>query len=536
MESKHDIPTFVDMKRDPGQLWSAPLRQAVAAALDRQALVDAVFGGAASAAYHMVPPEYPYASEPFRDRYGIRALELSRKILLNLGYRADAPFEFELWHPPIGHYGTNDAAMLATLKSQFEETGLIRIHLRSRPWSQYVDGVLSGAFPAFIIGWSPDFVDPDNWLAPFATLAQSPDQGVNYHNPILDGLLRAAASCSDTTKRTRLYGDIGRIYAEEVPTLPLYWEPAVIAFREGVEGIDIGPPFEFNYHVLRFNAQARPASGDPDTLIIGKTFRVQSLDANDAHARNDWEILKNTGESLLSYKPGTAELTTGVADFPILGNGEKTYTFTLKDGITFADGTPLTAENYMLAWRRYKTLGGQVSGLVRIYVNDVRAPDSRTVVYDLKDTFGFFPAVTASPAFIPINPKDFPADALNRLPDRLDGVGRYRMSSHVPGERMVLQRNPRCTLEGQPAISTIRIKYYADSKALADGLERREVDIAWRKLNSAEAQRLKYVAGVNVMTVNTPLLRYLAFNNTFVQSNTAAGTTEDLRPNNSERY
>lgn len=503
-------------------LWTRALRQALAAALDREALVEEAFGGAASPAYHMVPPEYPHATEPFRDRYGVRSLDLACKLLQDAGYSAEAPFAFDLWHPPVGHYGANDAPMLATLKAQLEETGLIKVHLRGRPWSEYVEGVLSGRFPAFIIGWSPDFVDPDNWLSPFGSLAQSADQGVNYRNPELDALLRAAASCSDRARRSALYRGIGAIYAEEAPTLPLYWEPALIAFRDGVEGIAIGPPFEFNYHVLRFAADARPASGDRDTLVIGKTFRVQSLDANDAHARNDWEILKNTGESLLSYRPGTAVLTEGVADFPVLSNGERTYTFRLKPGITFADGTPLTADNYTLAWQRYRTLGGQVSGLVRVYVQDVEAPDPHTVVYHLKDSFGFFPAVAASPAFIPVHPGDFTPERLNRLPAKLDGVGRYRMTSYVPGERMVLARNRRCGLPGAPSIGTVHIRYYADSASLADALERGEVDIAWRKLAAGEAERLARVPGVTVKRVDTPLLRYLVFNNAYPAQPAAA--------------
>lgn len=499
----------------PPPLWTSALRQAIAAALDREALVGAAFGGDASPAYHMVPPEYPYATEPFRDRYGTRALDMAKRLLREAGYSREAPFEFELWHPPVGHYGSNDAPMLETLKRQFEETGAVKVHLRSRAWGPYVDGVLSGAFAAFIIGWSPDFVDPDNWLAPFGSLAQSPDQGVNYRNPDMDALLRTAASSSDPARRTALYRQIGDIYAAEAATLPLYWEPATIAYRDGVEGIAIGAPFEFNYHVLRFAPRARPAAGDRDTLVIGKTFRVQSLDANDAHARSDWEILKNTGESLLSYRPGTAELTPGVADFPSLSNGERTYTYRLRKGITFADGTPLTSDNYALAWRRYQTLGGQVNGLVRVYVEDVEAPDPHTVVYHLKDTFGFFPAVTASPAFIPVNPRDFTAAALNRFPDRLDGVGRYRMVSHAPGERMVLQRNPLCGLEGPPEIANITIRYFPSSESLADALEKGEVDIAWRKLAAAEAQRLEQAPGINVMTVKTPLLRYLVFNNAY---------------------
>ncbi|MEJ2759657.1 MAG: ABC transporter substrate-binding protein [Anaerolineales bacterium] len=48
--------------------WTPGERQALAAALDREALVDRVFEGRNIPAYHMVPPGYPYATEPFLDK------------------------------------------------------------------------------------------------------------------------------------------------------------------------------------------------------------------------------------------------------------------------------------------------------------------------------------------------------------------------------------------------------------------------------------------------------------------------------------
>ncbi len=499
----------------PAAFWPRPLRQAVAAALDREALVDKALAGSAAPAYHMVPTGYPFATEPFRQRYGCRNLEQARRLLAELGYSSQAPFQLDLWHPPIGHYGSDDGAVWQALKEQIEETGAIAVRLHSRPWVEYVDSFLAGELPAFLIGWSPDFVDPENWLSPFAASTQSPDQGVNFHHAELTALLAEAAASAEPARRAELYLQIGQLYAEEVPTLPLYWEPALIAFRKGVKGVAIGAPFEFNYHVLSFEPGTPAAAGNQRTLVLGKTFPVQSLDANDAHARSDWEILKNCGESLVSYRPGTSELIPGVADLPEALDGGKSYLFELKEGLRFADGTPLVAENYVHAWRRHNRLRGQVSSLVRIYVEDVEALDDRRVVYRLKDRFGFFPAVAATPAFIPIHPEVFPADQINRFPERLDGVGRYRMVSHQPGDTLVLERNELCGLPDPARIDRVVIRYFPSSQALAQALVAGQVDIAWRKLGAREAQDLAAHEELEVVRVNTPLLRYLVFNHTF---------------------
>jgi len=498
----------------PHPLWTKELKQAIAAAIDREAIVDRVFEGRNTPAYHMVPPGYPYATEPFLDKYGTRDLEMSKQILTDLGYTADKPFTFELWYPPE-HYGTTTADVMQVIKEQLEETGLMKVELKSQNWAEYVDSFVAGELPFFMLGWFPDFVDPENWLSPFASTIGSPDNGVNYSNAEMDRLLQAAAAAPDPAEREELYRQIGELYAEEVPTLPLFWEPEFITARAGIEGIKIGAAFEFNYAPLSFTADAVPASGRTDTIIIGTTDEVNSLDAQDAYATHDWEIIKNTGMPLLMYEPGTINLVPGAAaDMPVVSEDGKTYTFTLKEGLKFADGTPVTSADYVRAWQRF-SLEGQVSGLVQLYVADVTAPDEKTVVYTLKDSFGFFPALAATAPFVVTNPAIFPTDEIVTFPETLDGIGAYRMVSHTPGEQMVLEANPNY-LGTPPNIKNVIIRYFADPATLANAVEKGEIDIAWRVLGPVEAVRLQSVEGLNVITVDAPSLRYMVFNHTFM--------------------
>ena len=498
-----------------GPIWTKELRQAFAAAIDREAIVDRVFEGRNTPAYHMVPPSYPYATEPFLDKYGTRDLDMAKQLLTDAGYSADNPFVFDLWYPPE-HYGTTTADVMQVIKEQVEETGMAVVNLQSMNWAEYVDGFVAGDLPLFMLGWFPDFTDPDTWLTPFASCVQSPDNGVNYCNEDMDALLQAAASATDDAERASLYEQVGTLYAEDIPTIPLFWEPEFITYRNGVEGVAIGAPFEFNYNVLSFADGYVPSSGDANTIIIGTTDEVNSLDANDAYATHDWEIIKNTGMALMSYTPGTADLVPGAAaDFPVISNDGKTYTYTLKDGLTFADGTPLTADAYVYAWDRFNTLEGQVSGLVQVYVENVTAPDEKTVVYDLINPIGFFPALSATAPFVAVNPNEFPTDEIVQFPEKLDGIGAYKMVSHVPGEQMVLEANDLYTGDDAAIITTVIIKYFADPTTMANAVEKGEIDVAWRTLGPVESTRLQSVEGLTVEKIDAPTLRYLVFNHTY---------------------
>ena len=499
----------------PKPLWNKELKQAIAAAIDREVIVDRVFEGRNTPAYHMVPADYPFATEPFLDKYGQRDLELSKKLLTDLGYTPDKPFTFDLWYPPE-HYGTTTADVMQIIKEQLEETGLMKVNLKSQNWAEYVDSFVAGKLPVFILGWFPDFVDPETWLSPFASCEQSPGNGVNYCNPEMDKLLLAAASTTDHDKRAELYKQIGELYAEEVPTIPLFWEPEFIINRPGVEGIKIGAPFEFNYNILSFGPDAKPASGSTDTIIIGSTDEVNSLDAADAYATHDWEIIKNTGITLMSYVPGTADLVPGAAaEPPTISEDGKTYTFKLRSDLKFADGTPVTSKDYLRAWERLNKLDGQVKGLITGYVANVTAPDDLTVVYELKAPFAFFPALAATAPFNPV-PPDFPDDKIVQFPETLNGIGPYRMVSHKVGEQMVLEANPYYTGADKPKIKTVIIKYFADPTTMANAVENGTIDIAWRTVGPVEAVRLQSVQGLTVTTINAPALRYLVFNHTYM--------------------
>jgi ABC-type transport system substrate-binding protein len=499
-------------------LWSPELKQAIAAAIDREVIVDRVFEGRNSPAYSMVPPSYPYATEPFLDKYGTRDLDLAKELLTGLGYTADNKFILELWYPPE-HYGTTTADVMQVIKEQVEETGLVTVNLQSQNWAEYVDSFVAGNLPFFILGWFPDFVDPDTWLTPFASCGQSPDNGVNYCNEEMDDLLKAAAAATDPVEREDLYKQIGVLYAEEVPTLPLFWEPEYITAREGVEGIKIGAPFEFNYNILSFADGYVSASGDPDTIIIGTTDEVNSLDSNDSYSTHDWEIIKNTGVALLSYTPGTADLVPGAAvALPVVSDNGSTYTYTLRDGIKFSDGTPLTAQDYVRAWTRVTSMAdlSQVSGLMDVYIASVEAPDAKTVVYKLDNPIGFFDALTATAPFVPANPNQFPIDALVQFPTAMDGIGPYKMTSFTVGEQMVLEANPFYFLDDKPIIPKVIIRYFADPTTMSQAIEAGEIDIAWRTLGAVEATRLEGVSGLIVTKIDAPTLRYMVFNHTFM--------------------
>jgi peptide/nickel transport system substrate-binding protein len=257
------------------------------------------------------------------------------------------------------------------------------------------------------------------------------------------------------------------------------------------------------------------AQDEGSTLIIGTTDDIAKLDPADAYSFHDWDLLRATGDSLLGFVPGGTELEPRLAaDFPTVSEDGLTYTFTLREGITFADGLALTPELYAASITRAITLQGDPYGLVSSIAKAEAGPDN-TLVITLSEPSSLFLFQAAQPPLIPVHPDLYPADAINNFPELngapvVVGVGAYQITSYVLNEQTVLEKNPNYFGE-EAGFDRIIFVYYEESAQLDLALENGEVDIAWRSNTRTEAERLSNLENVESITL-PGRIQYLAFN------------------------
>jgi len=257
------------------------------------------------------------------------------------------------------------------------------------------------------------------------------------------------------------------------------------------------------------------------TIIIGTTDTISSLDAGDAYAVHDWELIKNTGEGLLKWTPGTAELTTGLAvDFPEISDDGLTYTFTLREGIKFADGLDLTAGMYADQLNRLLTISPECPNAVGAtlatpYVESISAPDDSTIVFTLGAPAAYFPQILAGAPYIPTHPDIYPADECVLFPEApVYGVGPWYISEYTQSEQTVLEPNPYYNGELVPQVDRVIIRYFSDPQTMALAVQNGEIDVAWRILGPELVSQLESETDLNVGTVEGGSIRYLILNYT----------------------
>src|SRR5882757_2059088 len=159
----------------------------------------------------------------------------------------------------------------------------------------------------------------------------------------------------------------------------------------------------------------------------------------------------------------------------------KTWTFKLRPGVKFHDGTPFNAAAAKENFDRQKDPANKCRCAFYIaFVHDLQAPDELTVIYNLNDPQVNLPALLTIPSSNNVvqSPTAWKTkgDDYNRNPV---GTGPYILKSWTAGDRMVLEKNPDYWNKGHPRLDRIVLKPLPDAQSRFASLQSGEVDLIW---------------------------------------------------------
>ncbi len=210
---------------------SLQVRQAIAHAVDWNEIVDAFFAGLGERATEFYPDNYfgragvpPYEYDP----------ELSRELLAEAGYPDG--FDTEFWYMPVSRpYFPSPEPIAAAIASYLAEVG-INAELQTEDWAVYLENYYNGAYPMYMLGWSPDYPDPDNYVYTFFGPGEAGQARYGWDNPEVIELLQNARTSPDQDERITLYEQVNQIVYEEVPAVPVAHNNPLHATRSNIEG------------------------------------------------------------------------------------------------------------------------------------------------------------------------------------------------------------------------------------------------------------------------------------------------------------
>ncbi|MEM5345328.1 ABC transporter substrate-binding protein [Paraburkholderia azotifigens] len=230
---------FVAYNTQHAPLNRLEVRRALDMAIDKPAIIRAVFSGNATVATNPMPPAQWSYDKELKDAPHDPAK--AKALLAQAGFPDG--FDLTLWAMPVQRpYNPNAHLMAELIQHDWAQIG-VRAKIVSYEWGEYNRRAKQGGeHDAILYGWSGDNGDPDNWLG--TLLGCDAVHGSNvakWCDPAFNGLIEKARGTSDVKERTRLYEQAQVIFKQQVPYTPVAHSIVSLPASKRVSGLVFSP-------------------------------------------------------------------------------------------------------------------------------------------------------------------------------------------------------------------------------------------------------------------------------------------------------
>jgi peptide/nickel transport system substrate-binding protein len=211
------------------------IRQAIAHAIDRQKVVTTNYPEGSVVATQFQPPEVFGWSDSV-PTYDYNP-DLAKKLIAESGVTNPT---LEFWYPSevSRPYMPDPAANFQLMQADLEAVGF-KVKAKTAPWDpDYLDAVDAGRTMMYLLGWTGDFGDPDNFVG---TFFQSKTPAFGFTNKKIFDLLDQAEAETDLATRTDLYVKANNEIMTFLPGLPYVHTEPSLAFKPGITGFIPSP-------------------------------------------------------------------------------------------------------------------------------------------------------------------------------------------------------------------------------------------------------------------------------------------------------
>jgi ABC-type transport system substrate-binding protein len=356
------------------------------------------------------------------------------------------------------------------------------VELRKEAWGSILKRAQNGQHQMALMGWSADVADADNFLYVLldktnARLGSAQNWSF-YTDETVHKLLEEARYTYDPAARALLYRSAQERILADAPMVPLAFSDRIIAHRKDVGPLNVEPT---THPLLRLMKQ--PLNGRIVFARSGDAVGLDPARVTDGESSNPIEQIYDT---LVRYKPGTVEAIPALAESWSNDDARTTWTFKIRAGVKFHDGTPCDVAAVVNAFERQRDKKHKHhfrddfafwDDLLGAFVSKVEAgPGEREVVFRLSrpapaffvQALGVFAFSIPSPAALDKFGEDFTRNPV--------GTGPYAFVKWQSGVEIVLARNDGYW-DGAPAVKDVLFRKANDPSARAQQLRAGEAQV-----------------------------------------------------------
>lgn len=313
------------------------VRQAIAYAIDRQRIVDDYYPVGSEVATQFMPPSIPSGYTPEVEPLPYDP-EMARQLLAESGL--ELPIEVTLnYRDVVRGYLPTPGVVAEDIRAQLAEVG-INVTIEVVESGTFLDRADQGELGFYLLGWGADYPDATNFLDYHFGVGASPQFGEKYAE--ITDRLTAAAQVAGLEERNAIYAEVNALLRDNVPMIPVAHGSSGVAFKASAVGALASPLGNEVFSIVE--------DPDDDTLIWMQNGEPAGLYCADETDGEALRVCEQINESLLGFAPGTTDLIPSLAVSYEASEDAMEYTFTLKDGVMFHDGTTLDAGDVVLSF------------------------------------------------------------------------------------------------------------------------------------------------------------------------------------------
>ena len=271
------------------------------------------------------------------------------------------------------------------------------------------------------------------------------------------------------------------------------------------------------------------ASNNKLSVMLGSN--VVSLDSAQCTDSNSFEVISDCIDGLTQLDANNNVIPAIAESFDVSEDG-KTYTFHLRDA-KWANGDPVTADDFVFAWRRHCKNAGEYAYIMGNTVACIKnadavikgadpktlgvsAPDPKTFVVELDAPVSFFPSLMAFPTFYPINEKFYNSLSENTYgtsPENFLSNGAFVLASYVPGAANIqLKKNNSYWNAEKVSLNDWQYQVVSSSDNALTSFKNGTLNVVNISGNQVEHVQKDAELSKNVKTFLSGYLYYLSFN------------------------
>ena len=236
---------FLAFNTQKAPLDNVKVRQALALAINKPAIIEAVFHGTGIAAKNLLPPGVWSADADLKD-YDYDP-EQAKALLKEAGFANG--MTIDLWAMPVQRpYNPNAKRMAEMIQADWAKVG-ITAKIVTFEWGEYLTRVKNGEHQAALMGWTTATGDPDNFFGPLysCTSANGGSNSSKWCYQPFDKLILEARAESNHEKRVALYKQAQQMMHNQMPAVMIAHSTIFEPVRKEVTGYEIDP---FGKHIF----------------------------------------------------------------------------------------------------------------------------------------------------------------------------------------------------------------------------------------------------------------------------------------------